>query len=253
MDAIINLLQRIVSLLTALVIAIVPGSTLDPLVSEDRPVIALSDVMPIAVSSFYGLGGSTMYSTSANPYFSFFSTYGSSSATIPATSLSVGIPVSITTGMQATVTFSGFSFGRNTVSLSSAWSNYKITQFGWVNNNSLTGTNTAYTVSDYRLVDQNGNTLVPVSGVSGTYSFTADHDITYIGFSVTFNSYVTATYKQIHSYINATNASMTVSTSNPVNDAILGIYASTADIALSNRAILAALQNIAGSKSAMEE
>lgn len=258
MELITDLLQRIVALLTSIVMSVTPMTDTMEVSLLDTPVYAYADydVMPLSSSSFYGLGGSTLYSTSSHPCFTYRTMYGSRSPSIPSMSFSVGIPVSISTGSKVDVSFSGFSFGRCYMVLDPAFSSYALEQYTWMRFNSSLVVSAPFSTSGYSLVDQSSNIIASVSGTTGSYSFTADHDISYLGFSVTFDSYVSTILRDYYSWIDVSEASMTVTFSDPVVDSILGIYVAASDIAVSNRAILQAIQDLnstVGTPSSMEQ
>lgn len=253
MESVIFLLRRIVALLTSFVVAIVPSSYS---VEPSSYIASDSLIVPYATSSstFYGLGGSSLYTnTNGSTTFSYRVLKGAGAGVCVSRSIGVGVSVSIPTGFKVTVSFSGFSFGRRTGAMTTI--NFEpFSGYAWPLSVTSAAPNTAsYSVSDYRIADQTGKTLASASGASGTVSFTADHDISLIAFVVTFDQYTVPQYTDSYSFIDVSKASMTVTTADPIDDAILGIYAATSDIANSNRAILAALENIAGTKSAMQQ
>lgn len=206
------------------------------------------DIMPIAASNFIGLNGTTPISNSSNlASFVYYHYTGNNALTQPAVPLTVGIPVSIASGSKVTVKWSGFSYGRRYESTSE-----NTMYYGYAFRATPSSGTSVSVTPTFSIRDGANTQLASASSVSGSVTFTASSDITFIGFCVLEPSYSYSKYQQWQSYVNVSSASITVTYSNPSTDALLGIAASSASTALTSKEILSVLQSIASNGSSSQ-
>lgn len=263
---IVNLLRQVIVLLTSILVTFspAPSDSVSPAVFPS--VVLNSDVLPLAIapSSLIGRAGSTIRSNSASRrYFGYAYLDGSSSTTpaVKSTILGIGVPVSYSSGTTVTVSWSGLTGGcaqltqLNYSGGTSAISWLDTTYYsGGISYGSLV--NVPVTIIPVGITDETGILLCDISDyASGNYTFTLSHDVQAITVTaqIQTNSVLNTRKSSYRLYLDALDFDISVSSSNPIDDAILGMQSGVADIVISNRAILDVLGNIAGSKSAMEQ
>lgn len=251
MESIISLLRRIVALLTALVMTLVPGD-----VSADGNIALLSaeyPVMPLVMpfSSLVGYySGSLKANTTGYQYFYRNYYVGGSSvsnASGYSSTLAVGVPVTLPSGSRVTVSWSGVAGGAyrltgggNNVSSGSGWSS-SLTAAGYTN------TSIASSLVPLYIGDHAGTSLISVDSLSGSVSFELDHDVSAVLFYVKVQTSMTSLSNSgYRHYLDVSSFDISVTSSNPIDDAILGMHSGVSDLVISNRGILDTLEKLTG-------
>lgn len=245
MELITDLLQRIVALLTSIVMSVTPMTDTMEVLFDDYL------IMPLAsYSSFYIFSGSTSMPNTGYScaYYGGGVPYNASARTLSPV-ITVGIPVILEKGNSVSVTWSGF----NTYLYRETKTNGNILSSSFSNFWSASRSFTSYVTPSCSLVSD-ASTLVPsVSMSSGSYSFDVSETSNYIALRFAFPQVTVSANQYYYAWVECANAQIAVTVNNTYEQFVI---TSLSDIALSNRAILQAVQDLnstVGTPSAMEQ
>lgn len=212
MEIIVDLLERLVALLTSVVFVLNPVSDTLEVASYGLYDVALMSVTTVDRSKLDGYYSLYTYADytwkSYGPYpnsngLSHFWTsyYNSSSRTVLCTFIMyVVYPITITAGTQVTLSWGGLT-GSYTTSSGQA-----VPALGWASNASSGATS----LSSFSVVDSTYASLATVTASSGSVTVTLPRDTSFIGFSCSTPNFYAPAVGSCYAYLGLTSMSITI-------------------------------------------